>query len=76
MSESDSKRFEGKAHRVSPPHHVGFNEALERAVAQAAKDPDWPVGETRSFSIGLTVDVVKTNPGWIGGYGMTLTPTG
>ena len=47
-----------------------------RRSRPAANDPSWPVGETRAFSIGLMVEVVKTNPGWIGGYSMMLTPTG
>ena len=76
MSERDDKQFLGRAARLSPPHHIAFDEALEQAVARAAEDPDWPVGETRAFSLGLVVEVVKTNPGWIGGYRMILKPTG
>jgi hypothetical protein len=76
MSEYGDKQFLGRADRLSAPHHIGFNQALDEAVASAADDPDWRVGETRAFSIGLVVEVVKTNPGWIGGYKMILTPTG
>lgn len=76
MSESETERFVGTAGRIAPPHHVGFNEALEAAVALAAKDPEWRAGEMRSFSVDMVVDVVKTNPGWIGGYRVTLTAGG
>jgi hypothetical protein len=78
MRESEEwQSFEGRSDRITPPHHLGFDRALDKAVAQAAADyPDWPVGETREFSIGVVVEIVKTNPGWIGGYKMTLTPTG
>ncbi len=78
MSESEERQsFEGRSERITPPHHLGFDKALDEAVARAAAEyPDWPVGETRAFSIGVVVEIVKTNPGWIGGYSMKLTPTG
>jgi len=76
MSDTEKRQFEGKADRLAPAHHAGFDKALEEAVARAADDPDWAPGETRSFSVGLVVDVVKTNPGWIGGYIVTLRPGG
>lgn len=67
-------RYEGSSDRVPPPHHVGFNRALEEAVAQAAaEDPDWQAGETRSFSVNLSVEIVKTNPGWVGSYVIGLS---
>ena len=56
--------------RPMPPLHP----ATQKPVGP--EDPDWPVGETRAFSLGLVVEVVKTNPGWIGGYRMILKPTG
>jgi hypothetical protein len=67
-------RYAGRSDRVPPPHHVGFNRALEEAVAQAAaEDPDWRAGETRSFSVNLSVEIVKTNPGWVGSYVIGLS---
>ena len=72
----ERQEFEGRSDRIPPPHHLAFDRALDKAVAQAAAEySDWPVGETRAFSIGVVVEIVKTNPGWIGGYKMTLTPT-
>ena len=64
----ENGQIEGKAGPVSPPHHEGFDKALEEAVARAAEDPSWSPGETRTFSLELSVEIAKTNPGWIGGY--------
>ena len=69
-------RIEGKAGRIAPPHHQGFDEALEAAVARAADDSSWSPGETRTFTVELSVEIVKTNPGWLGGYSVKLTPSG
>ena len=67
MSESED-RIVGVAERVSPPHHIGFDRALEDAVAQAVAEAGWEPGEKRRFEVTLEVEIVKTNPGWVGGY--------
>ena len=75
MSKSSEGRIEGFSGRIPPPHHVGFNKALEKAVALAADDPDWEPGQARKYAVHFSIEVVKTNPGWIGSYSATLTPS-
>ena len=67
--------FEGyvDAKDQTPHHHTAWNQALQHAVDQAADD--LKPGDERSFAISFTVKVVKTNPGWINRYTVTLTPT-
>jgi hypothetical protein len=76
MSDSGENRIEGVSGRIAPAHHVGFDKALEEAVALAADDSNWEPGQVRTYSVELSIEVVKTNPGWIGSYKATLTPGG
>jgi hypothetical protein len=74
MSEwGDDQRW-GQSDRLPPQHHLGFDRALDDAVQRVTRDDQWPVGEERVFTVGLKVKVVKTNPGWIGGYAVILEP--
>ena len=51
-------------------HHQHFDEALERAVAET------PNGPPKWYKVEEYVYVKHTNPGWVDGYRVKLTPGG
>jgi hypothetical protein len=70
----NSNGFEGHADTKdqTPHHHAAWNQALQSALENASDDMS--PGDERTFSVSMTVRVVKTNPGWIDRYTVTLTP--
>jgi hypothetical protein len=61
------------ASEVTPPHHRFWDEALQRAVEDAAKQLNQ--GDSAWYSVKFVVEIVKTNPGWVDKHTVVLEQT-
>jgi hypothetical protein len=74
VSDGGGETYEGLVEEVgqesATPHHEHFDEALKRAVDAT------PNGPPKWYKVEAYVYVKHTNPGWVDGYRVTLTPGG
>jgi hypothetical protein len=64
---------EHSASETTPPHHRFWDEALQRAVQDAAQELEH--GGSGWYSVKFVVEIVKTNPGWVNKYAVVLEQT-